>query len=157
MKIRKKLKKIIIDLTLKTPLVSLLVVTITVLSIYVLVSTNYTNIYIKINGKVFTEKDTILVGINLDKKYYKGITVNSNVLWYVNENSVRYNAKIYEISPPEGDKFDIKIKPEKADYDREAKDLDNLKSKEVNVEVFLKKIKIIDKLFAGKMGGQDEE
>jgi hypothetical protein len=133
--------------TVKSPVIVLLIIALTTSSLLYISCTNYTSIYLKADGTVQSDsiqkdrtKDGSYVRINVDKRYAGALDKQSPVIWYCDKNGRRYEGHIDSIlTNADNSSLSIKVLLSGADVEKEH-------SKNVSLELLVKKVRIIDKL-----------
>lgn len=141
-------------IVVKLPVVSILVITITLASILIIAYSSYTNIYIKQSAEIdYTkENEKTFIQLYIDKKDIGQATINSDVLWYLEQEGKWYKAPITEIKDITENLFYLRIEPVQEDI------IEEFANKPagvypVNVEVLTGRERVVEKLFGDRSEG----
>lgn len=146
MKTFRHIRKTFFLLTVKSPVIVLLIIALTASSLLYISCTNYTSIYLKADGTVQAcspPNDNSYVRINVDKRYAGVLDKQSPVIWYCDKNGRRYDGHISSIlTNTDDDNLSLEIFLSGADVEKEH-------PQNVSVELLVKKVRIIEKLNEG--------
>jgi hypothetical protein len=153
---KSSIKKFFVTITIKTPIAALLVTIITIVVLLVMGSLSYTNVYIKVKGSptwIKSDNRQFIVQCVVDPKYLSEINMNKSVIWYIKKGK-RYNGIIIGVSKLADCKnvnIKIKIKAAHNDIKNELSNNSVASNCHVNMEIFHRKEKIINKLLNNKL------
>ncbi len=133
-----KVKNRLLKFAIKTPLAALLIVIITFVSLYFIAITAEVDLYVQAQGIVDYDLDqkVYIIKANIDSERIANTWLNTPVIWYFDPKEERTKTVI---SAMEETEIGVSI----------FVDADNLEGKDgqkVYLEIFQKKVKVIDKI-----------
>ena len=144
--IQVRVKKMFFKVAIKSPILLLVVVAVTLFSILYLSTTCTLDVYKEFQGQVkATNQNSPYIEVLADVVYYKNLDTKSMTSWYIDKQTGVYSAHISEVEI-QNDNLSVKVIPTQEGRGFLEK-LKNKSSKKVFIKIKVGSEKLLDRLF----------